>query len=97
MRKIKFRGKPLNIYKFEEQFVYGNLIINCNNKVFININGISCNGTEINSTFEVYPKIVEKFTGFYLRGRELYEGDIIVNSVNDIGYIIMHNGEWCIK
>jgi len=81
MRKIKFRGKPIEPMSGKE-WVYGSLIANYKDNLFYIVEDTS---TEIVS-IRVVPESVGQHTGL----EEIYEGDIYENYLGK--YIVKHAG-----
>lgn len=82
MRTIKFRGYSIK----EERFIYGDLL------TFENCFGISETEGERNF-YIVETNSIGQFTNLYnMRGREIYEGDIVTNrdDFDDTQYVVRY-------
>ena len=86
MRTIKFRG----IIKYQDDifsgFWFGNLIIYANGDTFIR-------QIETGQELEVITDTVGQLTGLTDKnGKEIYEGDVIIDETNRKGTVIFYNG-----
>lgn len=89
MRTIKFRG----IIKYQDDifsgFWFGNLIIYANGDTFIR-------QIETGQELEVITDTVGQFTGLTDKnGKDIYEGDVIIDETNRKGTVIFYNGCFC--
>lgn len=86
-RTIKFRGKRID----NGQWVYGDLV-QCDHDILI---------LPINTGWthhKVIPETVGQFTGLLdKKGKEIYEGDIVVSKYSNPGEVVFSDGQFCVN
>lgn len=110
MREIKFRGKRLNDFKEEKEFVYGQYQIHNlwddtpKNYVkhavhFLELNESPyCNGHMLNKMEYVSERTLGQYSTFNdVEGNEIYENDIVTDSYKRIMQVIWRNGKFMLK